>query len=313
MEKIISIVVPCYNEEESIEIFYNEIEKVFKTIKGAGFELIFIDDGSNDKSKSIMQDLSKKDERVKYVSFSRNFGKEAGMYAGLSEVTGDYATIMDVDLQDPPEYLKIMYETLEKEDYDCVALYTKSHEGYSAIRKSFTNLWYKLIDRISNSKQMPGARDFRLMTKQMVDTIISMQEYNRYIKGFFGYIGFKTKWISYNAPERKQGVSKYSIKSLFKYAIEGITSFSTLPLIISVYVGLLFCLVSFIVIIGIIIKTLVYGDPTPGWPSLACIIIFVSGIQLFFLGIIGTYISKIKLKIKNRPVYIIKEKNTNKK
>lgn len=313
MEKIISIVVPCYNEEESIEIFYNEIEKVFKTIKGAGFELIFIDDGSNDKSKSIMQDLSKKDERVKYISFSRNFGKEAGMYAGLSEVTGDYATIMDVDLQDPPEYLKIMYETLEKEDYDCVALYTKSHEGYSAIRKGFTNLWYKLIDRISNSKQMPGARDFRLMTKQMVDTIISMQEYNRYIKGFFGYIGFKTKWISYNAPERKQGVSKYSIKSLFKYAIEGITSFSTLPLIISVYVGLLFCLVSFIVIIGIIIKTLVYGDPTPGWPSLACIIIFVSGIQLFFLGIIGTYISKIYLEVKNRPVYIIKEKNTNKK
>ena len=313
MEKIISIVVPCYNEEESIEIFYNEIEKVFKTIKGAGFELIFIDDGSNDKSKSIMQDLSKKDERVKYVSLSRNFGKEAGMYAGLSEVTGDYAAIMDVDLQDPPEYLKIMYETLEKEDYDCVALYTKSHEGYSAIRKSFTNLWYKLIDRISNSKQMPGARDFRLMTKQMVDTIISMQEYNRYIKGFFGYIGFKTKWISYNAPERKQGVSKYSIKSLFKYAIEGITSFSTLPLIISVYVGLLFCLVSFIVIIGIIIKTLVYGDPTPGWPSLACIIIFVSGIQLFFLGIIGTYISKIYLEVKNRPVYIIKEKNTNKK
>ena len=216
MKKTISIIVPCYNEEESIEIFYNEIEKIFKIMTEVDFELLFIDDGSKDKSKSIMIDLSKRDERVKYISFSRNFGKEAGMYAGLSEVIGDYVAIMDVDLQDPPEYLKTMYETITKEDYDCVALYTKSHEGYSFIRRYFTKMWYMLINTISNSKQMPGAREFRLMTRQMVDTIISMKEYNRYTKGIFGYIGFKTKWISYSAPDRKNGLSKYSIKSLFK-------------------------------------------------------------------------------------------------
>lgn len=312
MTKIISIIVPCYNEEESIELFYKEVKKVFKTIKNVKYELLFINDGSEDNTLKIIKSLSTKDENVKYISFSRNFGLEAGIYAGLTESTGDYVAKMDVDLQDPPEYIKTMYEILETEDYDCVALYTKSHEGYSFIRKSFTNLWYKLTDKISNSKQKPGARDFRLMTRQMVESLISMKEYNRYIKGFFGYIGFKTKWIAYDAPNRKSGVSKFNLRKLFTYAIEGIVSFSTKPLVISVYVGLLFCLISFITIIGIIIKTLVYGDPTPGWPSLACIIIFVSGIQLFFLGIIGTYISKIYLEVKQRPIYIVKEKNIKK-
>ena len=304
----ISIIVPCYNEEQSIPIFYKEICKVSEKMEEVDFEYIFVDDGSKDKSFEIMKDLSKQDKRVRYVSFSRNFGKEAGMYAGLSESTGDFVAIMDVDLQDPPEKLIDMYKGIKEEGYDCVALYTTSHEGYSFIRKSLTNIWYKLIDKISNSKQMPGARDFRLMRRQMVDTIISMKEYNRYTKGFYGYIGFKTKWLKYQAPDREHGESKFKLKSLIKYAIEGIVSFSTTPLILSAYVGLLFCFISFIAIIFIIVKTLLYGDPTSGWPSMACIIMFVGGVQLFFLGIIGTYISRIYLEVKERPVYIIKEK-----
>ena len=303
----ISIVVPCYNEEESLPIFYEEITKVSKKLKEVDFEYVFINDGSKDKTLSILRDLSKKDNKVRYVSFSRNFGKEAGMFAGLEATTGDYVAIMDADMQDPPEMIIEMYKSIKKENYDCVALYTKSHVGYNFIRKGLTNCWYKLIDKISDSKQVPGARDFRLMKRKMVDSILSMREYNRYTKGMFGFVGFETKWIDYDAPDRVAGTSKFNLVKLIKYALEGIVAFSTKPLLISAYVGMLFCLVSFIAIIVIIVKTLAFGDPVSGWPSLACIIMFLSGIQLFFLGIIGMYLSKIYLEVKERPVYIVKE------
>lgn len=306
-KKIISLVIPCYNEEESINICYNEVNKVTKKMQKQSFEIIFIDDGSKDKTLSILKELSIKDKRVKYLSFSRNFGKEAGMYAGLKYSKGDYVAIMDVDLQDPPEKLIEMYEIINNENYDCVALYTKSHKGYGFLRKKLTDIWYKLIDKISDFKQMPGARDYRLMSRQMVDAIVSMPEYNRYIKGIFGYVGYNTKWLSYEAPDRVAGTSKYSIRKLISYALEGIIFFSTKPLIISAYVGLLFCLISFIFIIVIIIRTLIYGNPVSGWPSMVCIILFLSGIQLLFLGIIGLYLSRVYTEVKRRPNYIVKE------
>ena len=305
--KKISLIIPCFNEEESIPLFYEEANKVSKKMKDVSFEMIFVNDGSKDKTLEILRKLSKEDEKVRYISFSRNFGKEAAMYAGLEASTGDYAAIMDADMQDPPEKLIEMYDILCEGEYDCVALYTKTHKGYNFIRKGLTNLWYKIIDKISDSHQVPGARDFRLMTRQMVDTILEMKEYNRYTKGIFGFIGFNTKWLEYEAPDRSVGTSKFNLKKLIKYALEGVVAFSTTPLIIAAYVGLIFCLVAFLAIIFIIIKTLIWGDPTSGWPSMVCIIIFISGIQLFFLGVIGIYLSKIYLEVKKRPVYIVKE------
>lgn len=305
----ISIVVPCFNEEEAIPVFYNEINKVSNDMKNIDFEIIFVDDGSSDKTLEVLKDLNKKDKRIHYRSLSRNFGKEAAMLAGIEKVSGDYVTFMDVDLQDPPSMLEEMYNTIKEENYDCVALYTSSHKGYGPIRKGLTNCWYKLINKLANSHQKPGARDFRLMSRKMVDSILSLKEYNRYMKAMFDYVGYNTKWISYEAPDRSVGTSKFNLKKLIKYAIEGITSTSTVPLIASTFIGLLFCLVAFIAILTIIIKTLILGDPVAGWPSLACIILFVSGVQLFFLGILGTYISKIFLEVKNRPVYYIKDEN----
>ena len=312
-KELISLIIPCFNEEEAIPLFYKETDKVSKKMKNVDFEMIFVNDGSKDKTLEILRDLSKKDKRVRYLSFSRNFGKEAGMYAGLEAVTGDYAAIMDVDMQDPPEKLIEMYDILTKEDYDCVALYTESHEGYNIVRKTLTNIWYKLIDKISDSHQVAGARDFRLMKRQVVDAILDMKEYNRYTKGMFGFVGFNTKWIAYNAPDRAAGTSKFNLGKLIKYALEGVVAFSTTPLLLSAYIGMLFCIIAFLAIIFIIAKTLLFGDPTSGWPSMVCIIIFVSGIQLFFLGIIGMYLSKIYLEIKHRPVYIIKETEKDKK
>ena len=303
----ISIIVPCYNEEEVLPIFYKEIDRVSKEMKDVSFEFLFINDGSKDKTLEILRDFAKKDNRVRFISFSRNFGKEAGMYAGLENATGDYVAIMDADMQDPPEMVKKMYSIIQDEDYDCVALYTKNHKDYSFVRKFFTKCWYKLIGAISSTPQVPGARDFRLMKRKMVDAIISMREYNRYSKGIFSFVGFKTKWIDYTAPGRVAGVTKWSFWKLFKYALEGILAFSTTPLVISAFIGLIFCLIAFISIIVIIAKTLIWGDPVGGWPSLACIIIFIGGIQLFFFGVMGMYLSKLYLEIKRRPIYIISE------
>ena len=304
----ISLITPCYNEEEVLPIFYKELEHTLSKMKDVDFEIIFIDDGSKDKTLDIIKKLAKKDKRIKYLSFSRNFGKEAGMYAGLEISTGDYTAIMDVDLQDPPEFLIDMYEGI-KEGYDSVCLYTNNYKKYPLVRRGLSKLWYKIISKISFVEQKNGARDFRLMNRKMVEAILDTKEYNRYSKGIFSFVGFKTKWLEYEIPERKIGESKFSLKKLLSYSLDGITSFSAKPLKAAAYTGLLFCIISFVAIIVIIIKTLVFGDPVQGWPSLACILIFVSGVQLLFLGIIGTYISKIYMEVKQRPLYIIRERN----
>lgn len=306
-KELISLIVPCYNEEKAIPLFYKETTKLIKKMNFLEFELIFINDGSNDKTLEILRKLAQKDKRVRYISFSRNFGKEAGMIAGLEKSKGNYVAIMDADMQDPPAMIEKMYQIIKKEDYDCAALYSKTHHDYTFLRKTLTKYWYKLISKISDVEQIPGARDFRLMKRKMVDAIISMKEYNRYTKGIISYVGFKTKWIDYETPNRIAGKTKFNFIKLFKYAMEGIVSFSTTPLVISAFVGLIFCIIAAIAIIFIIVKTLLFGDPVGGWPSLACILIFVSGVQLLFLGIIGMYLSKTYLEVKNRPIYIIKE------
>ena len=313
MEKI-TVVVPCYNEEESLPIFYEEMERVRKqdfnnseNEQETEFEYIFVDDGSKDGTLNEMKRLSQKDSKVRYISFSRNFGKEAAILAGLDASTGDLVTLMDVDLQDPPSLLKKMYDIIKKERYDCVATRRKNRKGEPPVRSFFARMFYKIINKMSDVEMVDGARDYRLMSRKVVDSIISMREYNRYSKGLFTFVGFKTKWISYENIERVAGKTKYSFWKLFKYALEGITAFSTAPLIFSSIIGLLFCLVAFLLIILIIVRTLVFGDPTSGWPSMVCIIFFVSGVQLFSLGIIGQYMSKSYLEIKHRPIYIIRE------
>ena len=304
--KKISIVVPCYNEEEALPIFYDEVEKVTKKLD-AEIEYVFVNDGSCDNTLKILRFLAKKDKRVRYISFSRNFGKEAAMLAGLEAAEGDYITTMDADLQDPPELLLEMFDALEKEDYDICAAKSKSRNGYSPLRKIFTKWFYKIIAKISKVEMVDGARDFRLMRRVVVDAIISMKEYNRYSKGLFAFVGFDTKWLEFENKERVAGTTKWNFWKLFKYAVEGIVAFSTAPLIIAALAGIILCLVSFIMIIFIIARTLIFGDPVSGWPSLVCIIFFLSGIQLFATGIIGEYLAKTYLETKNRPVYIIKE------
>lgn len=308
MEKI-SVVVSCYNEEKALPLFYEEMERVRKKdFEGiVEFEYIFVNDGSKDNTLKIIKELNQKDPKVRYISFSRNFGKEAAMYAGLEAAEGDYVTLMDADLQDPPALLKQMYDAIKNEEYDSVGTRRVTRKGEPPIRSFFARMFYKIINKMSNIEMVDGARDYRLMKRQVVDSIISLKEYNRYSKGLFSFVGFDTKWIEYENVERVAGETKWSFWKLFKYAIEGITAFSTTPLIFSSIVGLIFCLVAFIAIIFIIVKTLVYGDPTAGWPSMACIIVFVSGIQLFTIGIIGQYLSKTYLEVKKRPIYIIKE------
>lgn len=309
MDKI-SIVVSCYNEEEALPLFYEEIEKIRREDFGNDieFEYIFVDDGSKDNTLEIIKSFKEKDAKVKYVSFSRNFGKEAAMLAGLEISTGDYVTLMDADLQHPPSLLKQMYQSIVKGGYDIVATRRLTRKGEPLLRRFLSKIFYKIINKISKMEMVDGATDYRLMKKQVADAIISVKEYNRYLKGLFSFVGFNTKWIEYENVERVAGKTKWSFLELFKYALEGITAFSTMPLIISSIIGLILCVVAFFAIIFIIIKTLVFGDPTSGWPSLACIIVFVSGVQLFSLGVIGQYLSKTYLEVKNRPIYIIKEK-----
>ena len=253
----ISVIVPCYNEEESLPIFYKEITKVIKEMGNVEFELLFINDGSKDNTLNILRSLSKKDKRVRYISLSRNFGKEGGMYAGLENATGDLVAIMDADMQDPPSMIKEMYRSIKEEGYDCVALYSPKHKDYGFIRKVFTKCWYKLIGAISSTPQVPGAREFRLMKRKVVDAIVNMKEYNRYSKGLFSFVGFNTKWIKYEAPDRIAGKSKFNFWKLFRYALEGILAFSTTPLVISAIVGIILCLISFIAIIIIKISSIV--------------------------------------------------------
>ena len=304
MKKLLSIVVSCYNEELAIPLFYKEVKKMIEKMDYLDFEIVFVDDGSKDKTLEILKKLAKKDKQVKYVSFSRNFGKEAAMYAGLEYSKGDYVTLMDADLQDPPAMLEKMYKYLESGEYDCVATRRVTRKGEPPIRSFFARQFYKIINKLSDIEMVDGARDYRLMRREMVDAIVDMREYNRYSKGLFSFVGFKTKWLEYENVQRVAGETKWSFWKLFIYAIDGI---STKPLIMSAILGFLFCLVSFAMIIFIIIKTLVYGDPVNGWPSTACIIFFVSGIQLFCMGIVGQYLSKTYLETKKRPIYIVRD------
>lgn len=305
MDKI-SIIVPCYNEEEVLEIFYNKIIEVTGKID-AEFEYILVDDGSKDKTLELIKEFNKRDSRFRYVSFSRNFGKESAMFAGLEAARGDYVALMDADLQDPPELLSQMYETVKSGEYDCVASKRKTRKGENIIISAFSKLFYKIINRMSSTEIVDGARDYRLMSRKMVDSILKVTEYNRFSKGIFSWVGFKTKWIAYDNVERAAGKTKWNFWKLFKYAVEGIVAFSTAPLVMSAFIGLMFCVVAFLMIIVIIVKTMIYGDPVSGWPSLVCIMLFVSGVQLFCIGLVGEYIAKAYMEVKKRPIYIVSE------
>ena len=305
--KKLSVVVSCFNEEEALPLFYKEINSVSLKMKYLDFEFIFVDDGSSDNTLKIIKKLRRKDKRVRYISFSRNFGKEASMYAGLEASKGDYVTLMDADLQDPPYMLEEMYSIIKNDEFDCVGTRRVTRKGEPLIRSFFARMFYRIINKISDIEMVDGARDYRLMTRQVVNSIISLKEYNRYSKGLFSFVGYKTRWLEYENVERVAGETKWSFCKLFIYAIDGICAFSTKPLVISVIIGFLFCFISFIMIIFIIIRTLLYGDPVSGWPSMVCIIFMVSGIQLFCMGIMGEYLSKTYLETKNRPIYIVKE------
>ncbi len=306
--KLISVIVSCYNEEESLPKFYTEINKVAEKMDYLDFEFIFVDDGSKDNTLKIIKKLRTDDKRVKFVSFSRNFGKEAAMLAGLEHSKGDYITLMDADLQDPPSLLPEMYHIIVHEEYDIVATRRVTRKGEPIIRSFFARMFYKIINKMSKVEMVDGARDYRLMTRQVVDSILTLKEYNRYSKGLFSFVGFNTKWLEYENIERVAGETKWSFYKLFKYAIEGIVAFTTAPLSIAAFLGLIMCLIAFISIIVIIIKTIAFGDPVGGWPSTVCIVLFVGGIELFCMGIIGQYLAKTYLETKKRPIYIVKER-----
>lgn len=306
MSKIF-IIVPCYNEQDTIPYFYNEICKVIKIMDYLDFEVIYIDDGSKDNTLKILRDLSIKDNKMKYISFSRNFGKEAAIYAGFKYSKGDYVVIMDADLQDPPKLLPEMFEYIKSGKYDSVATRRITRKGEPPIRSFFARKFYKLINKISKTEIVDGARDYRLMTRQFVNAILEMKEYNRFSKGLFGWVGFRTKWIEFENIERVAGETKWSFWKLLLYSIEGIIAFSTVPLSIATVLGIITCIISLILTIFIVIRTLIFGDPVSGWPSMICIILFIGGIQLFCMGIIGQYLAKAYLETKNRPIFICKE------
>ncbi len=306
MEKI-SLIIPCYNEEESLQPFYAELKRVTGEMAEYDFEILFIDDGSKDKTLSLLKDMAATDKRVRYLSFSRNFGKEAAMYAGFCNVTGDYAAVMDADMQDPPALLPQMMEIIKGGEYDSVATRRVSRKGEPKIRSFFARTFYKLMKKISDVDIVDGARDFRLMKRKMVDAIVSMGETNRFSKGIFGWIGFKTYWLPYENVERVAGQTKWSFWKLLKYSIDGITNFSDMPLKISSWSGIALTFVSAIMLLVVFIRALIFGNPVAGWPSTICIILFVGGVQLFSLGIMGQYISKIYKETKRRPQYIIAE------
>ncbi len=309
--KLLSAVVPCYNEEEALPFFYEEMQKTIRTFgekyPDVRFELLFIDDGSTDGTLQVIKDLKKKDETVRFVSFSRNFGKEAAIYAGLSKAKGDYVVLMDADLQDPPSLLPEMYAAVTEEGYDSAATRRSTRKGEPAIRSFFARCFYRLINKMSKTEIVDGARDYRIMTRTMVDAIVKMCEYNRFTKGIYGWIGFQTKWISYENVERVAGKTKWSFWKLLLYSIEGITAFSTAPLRLASLIGFFFTVLAFLVLVFIVVRKLIFGDPTPGWPSMICIIVFIGGVQLFCIGILGEYLSKTYLETKNRPIFITKE------
>ncbi len=305
---LISLIVPCYNEQEVLPLFYREIVAVADTM-AADVEFLFIDDGSKDNTLSLLRELAAADERVFYYSFSRNFGKEAGIWAGLSYARGDYCVIMDADLQDPPALLPSMYEAVKNEGYDAVATCRVTRRGEPPIRSFFARLFYKIINRISDADIKDGARDFRMMSRQMTDAILSMGEYNRFSKGIFGWVGYRTKWLSYENVERAAGVTKWSFWKLLKYSLEGIINFSSAPLFISSWIGLLFCLAAFVATLFFFVRRLLFGDPVTGWASLACLITFIGGVQLFCVGVLGQYMARMYSESKKRPIFLLRETN----
>lgn len=302
----LSIIVPCYNEEETVEIFYQETQKVIKQLQ-CDYEFLFVNDGSKDKTLQKLRFLSQKDANVRYLSFSRNFGKESALFAGLKAATGDLITVMDADLQDPPELLPEMVKAIFDEGYDCVGTRRTTRDGEPVIRSFFARMFYRIVNRIGEVEMVDGARDFRLMTRQMVDSILELSEYNRFSKGLFSWVGYKTKYLTFENRERVAGQTSWSFWSLFKYSIDGIINFSEAPLNIASFIGAISCVGAVIAMIVVIIKTLIFKDPTTGWPSLASIILFMGGLQLLCIGIIGKYIAKIFLETKKRPHYIVKE------
>lgn len=306
---LLSVIVPCYNEEESVKLFYTELIKndpIFAE-KNIELELLYVDDGSRDKTVDEIKKIIEQDRRVHLVSFSRNFGKEAAMYAGLENARGDYVVLMDVDLQDPPSLLPEMLSYLEQ-GYDSVATRRVSRKGEPPVRSFFARMFYRLMKKISKTEIMDGARDYRLMTRQMVDAILSMQEYNRFTKGIFGWVGFSTKWLEYENIERAKGETKWNFWKLFVYSIDGITAFSTVPLLFASVMGVLFCMLAFAMIVFVIVRKLIFGDPVSGWASQVCIMLLIGGVQFFCTGILGQYLAKTYMEVKKRPIYIVKEK-----
>lgn len=307
---LLSLIVPCYNEEPVLQMFKTETDKTVRVLKekyGIDTEYLFIDDGSRDHTLDIMRKFHEEDPSAHYISFSRNFGKEAGLYAGLQHAKGDYVAVMDADLQDPPALLPQMLEAVMSGEYDCAATRRTTRKGEPPVRSWFARRFYRIINRNADTPIMDGARDFRLMTRQMTDAVLSMSEYNRFSKGIFSWVGFRTKWIPYENVERAAGKTKWNFWSLTRYAIEGIVGYTTAPLEYAAFAGVAFCILSVIGIIFIIVRKLIFGDPVAGWPSLVVIILFCSGIQLFCTGIIGEYLAKTYLEVKRRPVYIIAE------
>ena len=310
MEKV-SLVVPCYNEEEVLPYFYEEFCRVAKQLSDYIVEVIFIDDGSKDQTLSVVKKFSEKDARVKYLSFSRNFGKEAAIYAGFQYADGEYVAMLDADLQDPPSLLPKMLQAIKEEGYDSVATRRVSRKGEPPVRSFFARCFYKLMNKISTAEIMDGARDYRLMTRQFKDAILEISEYNRFSKGIFGWVGFKTKWIEFENVERKAGETKWSFWKLFKYSLEGIIGFSTAPLAMVSMLGVGVCMIAFLFLLFILVKTICFGDPVARWPSMACMILMLGGIQLLCMGILGMYLSKTYLETKKRPIYICGETNLN--
>ena len=308
---LVSFVVPCFNEEESLPLFYQEACKVAETLKqqfNADVEFVFVNDGSKDKTLEELRRLHRRDSRVRYVSFSRNFGKESALYAGLRTAKGNYVATLDADLQDPPSLMPEMMQFLHVHpDYDCVATRRATRKGEPPIRSFFARMFYRLINKMSDTEIVDGARDFRFMTRKFVDAVLSMSEYNRFSKGIFSWVGFKTHWISYENIERVAGKTKWNFWSLFKYSIEGIVGFSTVPLIMASFLGVVCCLIEFIGIVFVIVRAAIFGDPVAGWPSMICVILLIGGLQLLCLGVLGEYLAKTYLESKNRPIYIVSE------
>lgn len=307
--KLISAIVPCYNEEESAPLFYEEICRVTEEAKRFELEIVFVDDGSRDGTLKVLRELAKKDSRVRYISFSRNFGKESAMLAGLRAAKGDYVALLDADLQDPPSLLPEMMDFLEKnfDEYDIVATRRMDRKGEPPVRSFFARKFYQLINKISDTQIVDGARDFRLMKRSVVDSILEMGEYNRFSKGIFSWVGFKTHWISYENRERVAGQTKWSFWKLFLYSLDGIMAFSTKPLAIASMMGILLCVMAFLLLIFVFVRALIWGDPVAGWPSMMCAILLTSGIQLFCIGILGQYLAKTYMETKRRPAYLVRE------